>query len=309
MGLFNPLKDIIEKKGFFLLDGGLASEIEGRGISLDDSLWSARALIEFPKVIKQVHLDFLESGADAITSASYQASIPGFMERGLSREEAVRLLQLSISIAREAVDEFAQKTGRPRPLVLASIGPYGAYKADGSEYRGDYGLSEGELIKFHEERMKILASCKPDLLIFETIPSLSEARALIRILDTIPDMGALLSFSCSDATHSSFGEPLSQCFSLANASDQILGVGVNCCAPDWIEEVIQQGKKATQKPLMAYPNKGGVWDAHCKCWQDDEKQQKISSYKPIWLKVGTQILGGCCRTTPEDIGEMKEVID
>jgi homocysteine S-methyltransferase len=146
-----------------VLDGGLATQLERLGADLRDELWSARLLIDDPGLIRRVHLDYFEAGADLAITASYQASFEGFARRGIDRAQAVRLLHRSVAIAREAAAEHASKTGTI-PLVAASIGPYGAVLADGSEYDGRYGKTVDELIEFHRPRIEVFLDAEPDLL-------------------------------------------------------------------------------------------------------------------------------------------------
>ena len=93
--LSSPIAQFLDKRGVLILDGGLATELESRGHNLGNALWSARLLVDSPEAIKEVHNDYLEAGADCITSASYQGTIPGFMKRGLSEEQAIDLLRLA----------------------------------------------------------------------------------------------------------------------------------------------------------------------------------------------------------------------
>jgi len=180
------LKPLLDRFEVILLDGGLATELEARGFDLDDDLWSARLLLEKPEAIRRVHLDYLQAGADCVVTSSYQATIEGFEKKGIGKRKAVDVLRRSVQLAQSARDEFwgnpANRSGRVRPLVAASVGPYGAYLADGSEYTGDYDLDEDGLVKFHRERWDVLATSGADLLACETIPSLPEALALGRLL-------------------------------------------------------------------------------------------------------------------------------
>ncbi|MCP4357464.1 MAG: homocysteine S-methyltransferase, partial [Chloroflexi bacterium] len=73
----DPIKPFLEKQSTFVIDGGLATELEWRGYDLNDPLWSARLLVENPAAIQQIHTDYLWAGADCIISASYQATFPG----------------------------------------------------------------------------------------------------------------------------------------------------------------------------------------------------------------------------------------
>ena len=222
----DPLAEILNKQGFVVLDGALATELERHGADLNDALWSAKILMEAPGLIRAVHADYLRAGADVITTASYQATLPGFLARGLSRENAIELLKLSVELAVDARDEFwaidENRVGRIRPLVAASIGPYGAFLADGSEYKGMYNLTEDELIEFHRPRMEILAAADADLMAFETVPSIVEGRAILRLLAEFAGCRAWITFSCRDGHHVSSGELFADFVSLADRSEQIL---------------------------------------------------------------------------------------
>ena len=177
----NPLTPLLQNNSLAIVDGALATELERRGCDLNDALWSAKVLMEQPELIRQVHLDYFNAGADIAITASYQATVEGFAKRGLNREQALDLMKKSVQIAQSARDEFwsneANRVNRVRPLVAGSVGPYGAFLADGSEYRGDYKLTEGELIDFHRPRVEALIASGADLLACETIPCLIEARA------------------------------------------------------------------------------------------------------------------------------------
>src|SRR5574339_763097 len=211
----NPVASILDRYPALVIDGALATELERRGCDLNDELWSARVLLEQPEIIKKVHFDYFMAGADCAISASYQATIEGFARRGLNREEALGLIQKSVLLAREARDEFwadaSNRSGRARPFIAASVGPYGAYLADGSEYRGKYGLTEEELMDFHRPRLRALIGAGPDLLACETLPCLIEAQALAKLLREFPDAPAWISFTARDGEHVSDGQAFAEC--------------------------------------------------------------------------------------------------
>ena len=225
----NPIAAILDVQPALVIDGALATELERRGCSLKDDLWSARILLEQPEKIRQVHFDYFKAGADCAITASYQATIPGFARRGMGKEEAVALIQKSVQLARAARDEFwadeSNRAGRCRPLVAASIGPYGAYLANGGEYVGSYGLSEKALMDFHRPRMQALVEAGADLLACETIPSMIEAQALSRLLREFPDITAWISFSARDGEHISEGQSFGDCVRLLEDNPQITAVG------------------------------------------------------------------------------------
>jgi homocysteine S-methyltransferase len=185
--------------------------------------------------------------------------------------------------------------------VAASVGPYGAFLADGSEYRGDYGLSEAQLMDFHRPRMRALIEAGPDMLACETIPSLPEAQALVRLLEEFRSIQAWISFSCRDEAHVSEGQRLKDCVRLLGGSPFVAAVGVNCTSPKYIPALIRAAKKATSKPILVYPNSGESYDAASNDWDGHPVYESFGSEAKQWLDAGARLIGGCCRTTPEDI--------
>jgi len=306
----NPLLPFIQTAGAFILDGGLATELEAWGCDLSDALWSARLLRDDPHIIQRVHLAYYKAGADCAITASYQATVPGFMAQGMSEVEAVRLLQLSVELALQARDAFwaeeANRAGRLRPLVAASIGPYGAYLADGSEYRGDYNLDEAGLRAWHAPRWQILAATGADLLACETLPSLAEARALADLLETTPGRMAWFSFSCRDGQHISDGTPIAECAAYLDQFPQVAAIGINCTPPRFIPSLIRAVFEVTQKPILVYPNSGETYDVARKHWFGESIPAEFGTFSREWRKLGASGLGGCCRTRPAHIRQIRD---
>jgi homocysteine S-methyltransferase len=266
----DPLAVILADRGRVILDGALATEFERRGAVLDDPLWSARILLERPDLIRQVHLDYFVAGADCATTASYQATVPGLMAAGFSEAEALEVIARSVEIARSARAEFwgvEGASGRAYPFIAGSVGPYGAYLADGSEYRGDYGLTEGEPVDFHRPRMQALVGAGAEILACETIPCLVEARALARLLPEFPDMPAWVSFSARDGVHNSQGEPVGESARFLDGVPQVVAVGINCTAPRFIASLVAEIKEATDKPVLVYPNSGEKFEPETRSWE------------------------------------------
>ena len=301
----NPIESILNHHPAIVIDGALATELERRGYDLKDDLWSAKILIEQPEAIKQLHLDYLNAGADCVITASYQATIEGFMKRGLNEGEAVGLIQKSFQLATEVRDNFwsneSNRAGRSKPFVAASVGPYGAFLADGSEYRGNYGLTEQELMDFHRPRMKALIEAGAGMLACETIPSLIEAQALAKLLDEFPDIAAWFSFSARDDKHISEGQSFADCVHLLAKHPQIVAIGLNCTSPKYICSLIREGKTRTDKPILVYPNLGEIYDSFTKDWDGHAAVESFGEEAKVWYEAGARLIGGCCRTTPEDI--------
>ncbi|KUN21962.1 homocysteine methyltransferase [Streptomyces antibioticus] len=283
-----------------VLDGGMSNQLESAGHDLSDELWSARLLAERPEAITEAHLAYYEAGADVAITSSYQATFEGFEKRGIGHDRAAELLSLSVELAREAARQ-AQAKGVTRPLyVAASVGPYGAMLADGSEYRGRYGLSVTELEAFHRPRLEVLATAGPDVLALETVPDADEAQALLRALRGL-DTPAWLSYSVAgDRTRA--GQPLEEAFALAAEADEVIAVGVNCCAPEDVDGAVEIAARVTGKPVVVYPNSGEAWDAESRAWVGR------SSFAPgevlAWEGAGARLIGGCCRVGPEAIASI-----
>jgi homocysteine S-methyltransferase len=272
----------------------MSNQLESAGHDLSDELWSARLLAELPEAITEAHLAYYLAGADVAITSSYQATFEGFAKRGIGRERAAELLARSVELAQEAAGR-ARAKGVTRPLyVAASVGPYGAMLADGSEYRGRYGLSVAELEAFHRPRVEVLAAAGPDALALETVPDADEAEALLRAVRGL-GVPAWLSYSVAgDRTRA--GQPLEEAFALAADVDEVVAVGVNCCVPEDVDRAIEIAARVTGKPVVVYPNSGETWDAEARAWTGS------SSFAPEevrgWRASGARLIGGCCRVGP-----------
>ena len=301
----NVIEERLARQDVIVLDGAFATELEARGFSVNDALWSAKALFERPDLVREVHLDYLRAGADVVTSASYQATVAGFMKRGFSEEEAAALITKSVHLAQEARDLYLAERGADGtvPLVAASVGPYGAYLADGSEYRGDYGIDEDALVAFHAERLALLAEEKPDLLACETLPCLVEARAIVRALrEREIRIPAWFSFSCRDAAHISDGMEIAACARWLDTVPEAAAIGLNCTAPQYVESLIGEIRRETTKPIVVYPNSGETYDASDKSWHG--AAEDFGTIARRWRTAGARLIGGCCRTTPREIADI-----
>ena len=215
-------------------------------------------------MIRSVHLDYFKAGADVATTATYQATFEAFSRRGIERSRAAELMRDAVSIAAAAREEFwsdpMSREGRMRPLIAASVGPYGAMLADGAEYRGHYAVNDELLAEFHRPRLEVLAQSGADLLAFETIPCLREAVVLAQLLREFPAITAWVSFSCRDGASNCEGEEISRCAAALQGYPQIAAVGVNCTRPEHVSGLLRLMQDHTDKPLVAYPNSGECYD-------------------------------------------------
>ncbi len=304
--LKNPLRPNAILSGIHIIDGGLASELEYLGARIDGPLWSAHVLEDEPAKVIAVHRAYIEAGSQCIATCSYQVSRMGYAEVGLSAQRADAALLRSIELGRSAVSEFPDC----RVLVACSLGPYGAALHNGGEYHGHYDCSYADLIRFHRERIDVVAQAKgdqvPDLLAFETFPSLEEVRAVGEALAPWPELRAWFSFSCRDDKHVSHGELVSACAAEVAKFPQTAAIGVNCVPPKWIPSLIEQLRAGSDKPVLLYPNSGEGWDVEARCWIGTSDPAEFGELSAEWFAAGAQIIGGCCRTRPEHIRAVAE---
>ena len=309
MGKF---KDLLDKQEIIILDGALGTELESRGYDVSGKLWSAQYLLDQPQIIQDVHESYVRAGSDIITTSSYQASIPAFIEAGLAPEKAYDLLKETVFLAQKAIENVWQELSpeeqkqRPYPLIAGSVGPYAAYLADGSEYTGDYQLSEGEFQEFHRPRIQALLEVGCDLLAIETIPNGAEAAAILRLLaEEFPQAEAYLSFVAQSENAISDGTKIEELGNLAQESPQVLAVGFNCTAPHLIASLLGELGKVCNKPFLTYPNSGETYNGLTKTWHDDPEQERsLLENSKLWQNQGVRLFGGCCRTRPEDIAQL-----
>ncbi|WP_438947302.1 homocysteine S-methyltransferase [Streptomyces griseus] len=293
-----PLGEALAE-GPVLLDGGLSNQLQAQGCDLSGELWSARLLADAPEQIEAAHAAYVRAGAQVLITASYQATFEGFARRGVGRAGAERLMARSVDSARRA----GALTSRD-VWVAASVGPYGAMLADGSEYRGRYGLSVRELERFHRPRARALAEAGPDVLALETVPDIDEAEALLRAVQDLP-VPVWLSYSVAgDRTRA--GQPLEEAFGLVAGNDQVVAVGVNCCAPEDAGGAVEAAA-VLGKPVVVYPNSGETWDAARRAWSGGNtfRPERVRD----WQRAGARLVGGCCRVGPSEIAELATVLE
>lgn len=304
------LEAVLRKSGRMVIDGSMSTALEQLGANLNSRLWTAKALAQTPELVKQVHLDYFRAGADCGITCSYQATIPGLMENGYSEAEAKDLIAQSVRIFLKAREEWweneGKRSGRAYPLCLAGIGPYGAYLADGSEYRGKYGINREKLRAFHAERMEILWNAGADVLLIETQPSLEEAIVEARIAE---ELGAdyWISFSCRDGQHINEGERIADCArAFAKGFPHLKMIGVNCTKPEYITELIGALKSATALPIAVYPNSGEEYDPLTKTWHGRPDARSFGDYALEYFRCGADAVGGCCTTVASHV---QQVVD
>ncbi|MFF4393201.1 homocysteine S-methyltransferase [Streptomyces sp. NPDC001552] len=289
-----PLAEALARRAV-LLDGGLSNQLAAQGCDLSGDLWSGRVLVEHPAQVAAAHTAYTRAGAEVLITASYQVGYEAFAAHGHDRNETTALLRRSVHLAARAAEAADHEV-----WVAASVGPYGAVLADGSEYRGRYGLSVRELAAFHRPRIEALLAAGPDVLAVETVPDTDEAEALLTVLAET-GAPAWLSYTVAEG-RTRAGQPLREAFALAAAAPEVIAVGVNCCDPADVLPALEAAAAVTAAPLLAYPNDGSVWNATTRTWHAPETP--VPWPAQAWYTTGARLIGGCCRIGPDRIAAL-----
>ncbi|GAB9261669.1 homocysteine S-methyltransferase [Ligilactobacillus animalis] len=287
-----------------VLDGSMAAALKEQGIDSTGELWTAQALSDNIEAVYDAHYSYLAAGAQMILTDTYQANLQAFEKAGHSKQQAENLVGMAVLMAQKARDDYEEQTGK-HALVAASIGPYGAYLADGSEYRGDYLLNDAQYLNFHLPRLTAVLAQAPDCLALETQPKLSEPLALLRWLEkNVPQMPVYVSFTLRDEMTLSDGTELKRAVAAISKFEQVFAIGVNCIVPELVSGALKVMRQATTKKLIVYPNLGAQYDPETKTWAKSEQQLDFTQLTEKWYQAGASIIGGCCMTTSPQISQI-----
>ena len=287
-----------------VLDGSMAAALKEQGIDSTGELWTAQALSDNIEAVYDAHYRYLAAGAQMILTDTYQANLQAFEKAGHSKQQAENLVGMAVLVAQKARDDYEEQTGK-HALVAASIGPYGAYLADGSEYRGDYLLNDAQYLNFHLPRLTAVLAQAPDCLALETQPKLSEPLALLRWLEkNVPQMPVYVSFTLRDEMTLSDGTELKRVVAAISKFEQVFAIGVNCIVPELVSGALKVMRQATTKKLIVYPNLGAQYDPETKTWAKSEQQLDFTQLTEKWYQAGASIIGGCCMTTSPQISQI-----
>lgn len=283
---------------FTVIDGGMSTSLEELGTRPDGELWTAQAVIERPELIVAAHRRFVEAGADVVITASYQASVTGFVRAGLDVDAARAALASTTELARRSGARF----------VAASVGPYGAFLADGSEYRGSYAASWDEVRAYHRDKLAVLVASGADLVAIETIPTVAEAEIVLDELARLDAPPAWLTFTCADAERTGGGEPFADAVAAVQAAPGLIAIGVNCTDPRHVTALLAAARSRTELPFVVYPNHGRAWDAEAKCWIGDGDDH-LAVRAGEWAALGARLVGGCCGVGADGVRSLVETRD
>lgn len=276
------------------LDGGLSTALEINGNKLSTSLWTGELIQTAPDEITKAHLDFINAGAEIIITSSYQLSYLGCGNRGWSELQIDEAIYKSTQLAKDAVSQSGKDV-----KVAASVGPYGAALADGSEYRGNYGVGKTALTDFHAKRIELLIASNPDYLALETMPDTQEVEVLLDLLSDCP-IPYWVSYSCKEGNQTNAGQSFASAVDLAQSA---MAAGINCTAPELISGLLESAPSSI--PYIVYPNSGRKWDAVKKEWIGTNEVGFADSLVEEWINLGAEIIGGCCGIGPKEIASLR----
>ena len=307
----HPIADVIARHGSLVVDGAMSTALEALGADLNDSLWSAKILFESPELIERVHYDYYKAGANAAITASYQATEAGFAKKGFDAAKAAELIERSVELAQTARTKVLAESPsltKNDLLVAGSIGPYGAFLADGSEYTGGYYLTKEEFVAFHKLRLESLIKAGADLLAIETQPRMDEIEAILSMIEG-RDVVCWVTMTLADDGHLPDGTTLEEAARRLDANPHVEAFGLNCIKRELAAPALARLASQSQKPLIVYPNSGETYDPATKTWHHPVAGgHDWSHFVPLWQGAGARCIGGCCRTLPRDIVEIARLI-
>ncbi|HRN51251.1 MAG TPA: homocysteine S-methyltransferase family protein [Anaerolineales bacterium] len=276
-----------------LLDGATGTELQHRGIDTSTSIWSALALLESPKLVEQVHRDYLDAGAEVIITNTFRTHRRNLEQVGLG-DEAARLTTLAVAIAQAAV----RASGKPA-YVAGGIAPLEDSYTMAPLPRAVY-------LREHGEIAGTLAAAGVDLLLLETMKDIAETEAAAEAAKAT-GLPYGVSFICRLDGRLFSGE------SIADAARAIephgpAFIGINCTAAPYLHNALHELRTATSLPISAYANPSETedyinWDPTAA-----EQPEGYAEFARQWLADGSTLIGGCCGTTPEHIAYLKEII-
>lgn len=292
----NKVNNWINQQDHILIDSSMSTGLEERGLKLNSNLWTAAALESHEDLIVDVHKKYFDAGSSMTTTNTYQASVPGLVKAGYSEDQAIALIKKAVELA----DRGRNESTNPNPKwLLGGVGPYGAFLANGSEYTGDYSLTDEEYIAFHEGRIKSMIEAGIDVLILETFPNINELKAITEYTKQL-DIPVIVAASLRDKSHLADGSSLIEVASFLESQEHVIAYGLNCTKPQLVTPALKVLKQShpTHKPFIAFPNSGATYNPEIKEWNhDDLSFEEFDELIAQWFNLDLKFVGGCCCMT------------
>jgi homocysteine S-methyltransferase len=286
-----------------LLDGSMSFPLEQLGYNLKNKLWTGMALISDPDIIKNIHKDYINAGADYISTSTYQVSYDRLQNMGYQSSEIKKVFQKSVDIVKEAIKESRSKK---EIKIVGSFGPFASYDPNASEYVGKYNSTDDEIKNFHLNNINIIEETDLDIILYETIPCIREIKILSKILSQT-NKEIWISITCNENIEFRDGSSFKEACKIISQIDQITTLGINCFSPLLVEKALKKLKKYSNKKTLVYPNSGEKYNPKDKYWSGKNEFNNLMIKN--WLSLSPDIIGGCCRVGYNNIKKMREEID
>jgi len=286
-----------------LLDGSMSFPMEHLGYNLKNKLWTGMALISDPDIIKNIHKDYINAGADYISTSTYQVSYDRLQNMGYQSSEIKKVFQKSVDLVKEAIKESGSKK---EIKIVGSFGPFASYDPNASEYVGKYNSTDDEIKNFHLNNINIIEETDLDIILYETIPCLREIKILSKILSQT-NKEIWISITCNENIEFRDGSSFKEACKIISQIEQITTLGINCFSPLLVEKALKELKKYSNKKTLVYPNSGEKYNPKDKYWSGKNEFNNLMIKN--WLSLSPDIIGGCCRVGYNNIKKMREEID
>jgi homocysteine S-methyltransferase len=296
---YDAIHSKLSRRELVLLDGGIGTEILRRNVT-----WADHQLASRPEFVRTIHEDYIRAGADVISTNSFQlcrrALFNHFRDDAHRRhvgardldERADRLLAASVHLAREA----RERAKVNRPVAVAA-----AITTLEWCFRPDLAPAAEQARKEYEEIFRVVKEAGADLVLFETVNSIGEARTALEVAKKM-GLPCWVSFVCDERGRLFTGETLEAAAQALEplGADAIL---LNCAPPDDITAGMKQLAPHARVPIGAYAHIGR-FDPPEWMFTDEYPPAKYREASAAWKQIGARILGGCCGTTPDHIAAL-----
>lgn len=282
------IKISLDEPGVFILDGAMGTELERRGFDTSLSGWTAWALVREPELVLRIHEDYVDAGADIITTNTFRTNPYSHKTTGLDPKE---LTKTACELAKIAIG------GKYNKYIAGSVAPVcdcfspemfpGMKAAQNDHYEHCLNLKEGGV----------------DFILAETMNSIKEAEIVLNQTKEL-NLQAMVSFTLNKDGNILNGDSLIDAYYRV-VEFKPTAFLINCTPIRIIEKVIEGLLSISRIPIGIYPNFGEPIDRQFSEYLTPEEFAEIlSSFK----EKGIKILGGCCGTTPEHIRALKNIL-
>ncbi len=301
MSQYDSIKQKLAQQRVVILDGGIGTEILRRNVS-----WADHQVTRLPQVIRSIHEDYIKSGADVITTNTFQLSRRSFLNHFKDLDHmrhigatdlgnrAEKLLQAAVELTVEA----RERVSPAHPVAIA-----GSVTTAEWCFRPDLAPPPEQARSEYAEIVQTMAQSGVDLILLETLNSIPEAKVALEVVRSA-GLPAWIGFVCDENGKLFSGETLAQAVTALEPlePDVIL---LNCAPPDDITTGLRELTARRSAPTGAFAHIGRFNPPEW-LFTDEYPPATYADHAQRWLDMGARVIGGCCGTTPEHIAELKK---